>query len=313
MNRPILFCTLVFAIASAAGAQDASQSTAYQGMSTPPPDDTIVATEPLPAKPPAGQPVEPQPQTPVRETAREAAPAPAASAPDSDPDSGIVQVRENEAAPLPRQPALTTRSAAPDPDSDIVHPGPPRPGEIEEGTTMRVRLVERLSTTLSEKGEPFHGRLASDILAGGQVVIPTGAEIEGRVSGVSSGRLGGHGSMYLVPETVILPNGARLTFHAALTGTPGSRTRVGNEGEVLPPSRIKRDGIEYGGAVGGGVVAGAMIAGPVGALTGGLIGAGVVTTHLLISHPQATLEPGSVLLFTLSEPLMVTPETPGGN
>jgi hypothetical protein len=53
--------------------------------------------------------------------------------------------------------------------------------------------------------------------------------------------------------------------------------------------------------------------GPVGALTGGLIGAGVVTTHLLVSHPQATLEPGTMLLFTLTEPLQMTPPNMSGN
>jgi multisubunit Na+/H+ antiporter MnhB subunit len=49
------------------------------------------------------------------------------------------------------------------------------------------------------------------------------------------------------------------------------------------------------------------MAGPVGALTGGLIGAGVVTAHLLVNHPQATLEPGTALEFTLSEPLQMSP------
>ena len=34
-----------------------------------------------------------------------------------------------------------------------------------------------------------------------------------------------------------------------------------------------------------------------------MIGAGVITTHLLVSHPQATLEPGTAMIFTLTEPL----------
>jgi hypothetical protein len=46
-----------------------------------------------------------------------------------------------------------------------------------------------------------------------------------------------------------------------------------------------------------------VLGGPAGALAGTIIGAGVVTAHLLVSHPQATLEPGTVLLFTLTEPL----------
>jgi hypothetical protein len=115
--------------------------------------------------------------------------------------------------------------------------------------------------------------------------------------------MGGHGTMRLQPETVILPDGSRYRLHAETTGTPGSRTHVGSEGTINPDSRAKRDGIEYGGAVGAGVTTGAILGGPVGALTGGLIGAGVVTAHLLVSHPQARLEPGTTLIFTLSEPL----------
>ena len=119
--------------------------------------------------------------------------------------------------------------------------------------------------------------------------------------------------MRLQPETVILPNGSRYSLRAEVMGTPGSRTRVGSEGTILPGSRLKRNSIEYSGAVGGGAITGAVIAGPVGALTGGLIGAGVVTAHLLVSHPQATLEPGTVLVFSLSESLLMAPEAAGGN
>jgi hypothetical protein len=55
--------------------------------------------------------------------------------------------------------------------------------------------------------------------------------------------------------------------------------------------------------VGAGVVTGALIAGPVGAVTGGLIGAGAITVHVLTSHSDATLQPGTVLLFTLDNRL----------
>jgi len=170
-----------------------------------------------------------------------------------------------------------------------------------------VRLTERLSSTESEKGEPFHGQVASDVLQEGKVLIPAGSAIEGRVSAVTSGHLGGHGSLRLKPEAVILPDGTRFQLHAETTGAPGSKARIGSEGTINPGSRAKKDGIEYGAVVGTGAVAGAVIGGPVGALTGSLIGAGVVTTHLMVDHPQATLEPGSVLLFTLTEPMNLMP------
>jgi hypothetical protein len=202
---------------------------------------------------------------------------------------------------------LTRRSYAADPDGDIVHPYPPRPGELPEGTTIRVRLLDRLSSVSSEKGETFHSRVASDVLQGEQVLIPAGAEIDGQVVGVSTGHPGGHGSMRLLPETIILADGTRYQLRAEVTGTPGSRSKVGSEGAILPGSRLKRDGIEYGGAVGAGVVTGAILGGPVGAMAGGMVGAGVISAHLLVSHPQATLEPGTAMLFTLTEPLQMTP------
>ena len=139
------------------------------------------------------------------------------------------------------------------------------------------------------------------------MLIPAGSGIEGRVSAVSAGHFGGHGSLRLKPEAVILPDGTRYTLHAETTGTPGSKTRVGGEGTINPGSRAKKDGIEYGAVVGTGAITGAVIAGPVGALTGSLVGAGIVTTHLMVDHPQARLEPGSVLLFTLTEPMNLTP------
>ena len=70
---------------------------------------------------------------------------------------------------------------------------------------------------------------------------------------------------------------------------------------------MRRDEIEYGGTVGAGVVTGAIVGGPVGAVTGGLIGAGAITVHLMVNHPQATLEAGAPLLFTLTEPLDMIP------
>jgi hypothetical protein len=302
MNRSILVCALMFLTTAALGAQDASQSGPYQGTSTPPPDDTIVTSSAPQAKPPAGHPASPA----LMPAAEQAPPSTAAAVKDAaDPNGGTAAVQQT--APEQRQPSLTQRPYAADPDSDIVHPRPLRPGELPEGTNIRIRLMDGLSTVSSEKGEVFRGRVASDVLLGEQVVIPAGSEIDGRVAQVSTGRTGGHGSMHLRPETVTLPDGRRFQLQAEITGTPGSKTRVGNEGTILPDSRLRRDEIEYGGAVGAGATTGAILGGPVGALAGTMVGAGVITVHLLVSHPQATLESGTALLLTLTEPLQMAP------
>jgi hypothetical protein len=91
------------------------------------------------------------------------------------------------------------------------------------------------------------------------------------------------------------------------------RTRIGGEGAITPDSRLKRDGVEYGGAVGAGLVTGAVLGGPAGAAAGSLIGAGMVTVHLLVSHPEATLDSGTTMLFTLTEPLDMVPARSSGN
>jgi hypothetical protein len=324
MKRLVLLCAFVFAASAALAAQQTSPSDPYQGVSNPPPNDTIITSnppdpaaapipKPSPAHPAYGQPAPAQYQ-PQSQPDSQPAPQPpqvrsAFAGPEDGTDNGIVEI----APASPVQPALNRRAPANDPDGDIVHPAPLAPGEIGEGTTIRVRLLERLSTTESQEGEAFRTRVASDVLQNGQVLIPTGSEIDGKVMNVSTGSFGGHGSMHLNPETVILPDGSRYRLFAQVTGTPGSKTRVGNEGAINPGSRLKRDGIEYGGGVGVGVVAGAAIAGPVGALTGSLVGAGLVTAHLLINHPQAHLEEGTVLLFTLTEPLHLVPAGPSGN
>jgi len=289
-------------------AQEDSQSSPYQGTSTPPADDNVVTTSTPHAKPYAGHRATPA-QNQVRIQAQTKAPVHAQSAyadpavNESDPDSGIVGVQRN--AYPQREPVLTQRSYAADPDGDIVHPHPRRPGELPEGTTIRVRLLDRLSSSSSERGETFHSRVASDVLQGEKVLIPAGAEIDGRVVGISTGHPGGHGSMQLLPDKVILADGKSYQLRAVITGTPGAKSKVGSEGTILPASRMKRNGIEYGGAVGAGATTGAILGGPVGALAGSMVGAGVITTHLLVSHPQATLEPGTAMIFTLTEPLQM--------
>ena len=183
---------------------------------------------------------------------------------------------------------------------------------------MLVSFAARAADAGPGQGTGGAARLSSvegqvRLMQGGQVLIPAGAEIDGRVASVSNGRAGGHGSMHLSPETVILPDGTRYKIYAEVTGAPGSGTRVGSEGNINPGSQLKKDGIEYGGAVGAGAVTGAILGGPGGALAGTVIGAGVITVHLLVSRPQAVLDSGTVLLFTLTERLNLVPVGASGS
>ena len=310
MNRPLLACAFLALASAALCAQQSTpaQPGQYSGTSAPPPDDTIEtyepqAAQPLP-KPPAGKPMNAQPATAGQPAAapsgQDAGTFPTNTDLNTGTDAGVVQAAPNGSS----QPALSTRSSAVDPDGDIVHPEALPPGVLGEGSVIRVRLLDQLSTRDSMNGDTFRSRVASDVMEGGQILIPAGAEIDGTVVEASSGdHLGSHGSMRLRPETVILADGSRYRLAAYVAGAPGAHARLDREGTIGAESRVKRGSIEYGGAVGTGAITGAVLAGPAGALAGTIIGAGAVTAHLLISHPQATLEPGTVLLFTLTQPL----------
>jgi hypothetical protein len=316
VNKPIVVVAFIAAATAALGAQQASQSSTYEGTSTPPPDDTIITSTMQEAKPSAAHPESMPQAAPMQAQPMQQAPAVNPSDANLAPvgnanygamssdgtDDGTVQV-----APPLRNSEMAQRLYTPDPDSDIVHPAPLGPGELGEGTSIRVELIGELSSTRSEQGQPFRSRVASDVLSGGQVLIPAGSEIDGRVVNVSSGHFGGYGSLMLRPEKVILPNGSSYQLHAMVSDTAGSHTWVGAEGVIRPDSRMKRDGIEYGAVVGGGAITGAFLGGPVGALAGSIVGAGVVTTHLLVSHPQANLDSGTTLMLTLTERMHLVP------
>jgi hypothetical protein len=315
MNRSILVCVFTFAAAASLAAQQAGQSGAYQGTSNPPSNDTIISDPPAdaastpvvaapaaPAKPSAARYEQTQDQVQAQTQTGQSSAAAADGT-----DGGIVQIAPDQ----PAGPGLSQRAA--DPDGDIVHPAPLGPNELADGTSIRVRLLTSVSTNFSQEGEAFRSTVASDVVQDDHVLIPAGSEIDGRITHVSRGGFGGHGSMNLVPETVILPDGSRFRMYGQVTATPGSNARVGSEGSINPGSHLKRDSIEYGGAVGAGAVTGAILGGPAGALAGSLVGAGVITAHLLISHPQAELNEGTYLQFMLTQRLNLIPAAANGN
>jgi hypothetical protein len=334
MKRAIFLCAILAASTAILTAQQTSQSNSpYEGVSTPPPNDTITDEVPQqPAAPPKAQTAptsKPSPDhyaaaktTGPPQAQEETAPAGRTppdfitSANGDGTDAGIVEppAGSQEAAAPGRPPMMTAHVYASDPDGDIVHPQPLPPGELGSGTRIRVSLLNDLSSGINQSGDTFRSRVMLDVLQDGSVMIPAGSEIDGSLTHASSGQgLGSDGSMMLRPERVILPDGTRYQIYAMLAATPGSHTRVGREGEITPGLQVKRDSTWYGAGVGGGAITGAVLGGPAGALAGTLVGAAAVTVHLLVSHPQAKLDSGSVLDFTLTQPLDLVPVTQKGN
>jgi len=325
-NRLALTCLSIAVIAApVAFAQQQPQDTSsqYQGVSHPPPDDTIVSTPDTPATPPAEH-AKPSPAVsapatatpPIREASSDATVispgSPAYNSRYDNTDYGIVTVpppaSQTNAGFTGDTAVLHTRPN--DNTSDgIVTSVPDVANELPEGTEIRVRLDDALSTNNTTVGTPFRGRILMDVMNGGSVIIPAGATLRGHVVQVRQGHhFGPAATLRLRPETVILPDGTAYHLYAQVIDSWANGTRTGSEGGIEPSAHVLKKTAEYGVGVGTGALVGAELAGPPGALAGSLIGAGLVTTHLLTQHPTAAVVPaGSEIVFSLTEPMDLTP------
>lgn len=325
-TRWAVACLSLVAIAApVAFAQQLQDNTSqYEGVSHPPPDSTIVATPdqayaPATRAKPSPQVYAPPPPPAQATSARTATPtytSPAYTTSSSsrydNTDYGIVTVPEtpNHAAQqVPTNaPALQTRPNY-NANADIVTSVPGSANALPEGTEIHVRLDNALSTNYTTAMTPFQGRVTVDVMNGGSVIIPAGSVLRGRVTEVSQGHhFGPAATLRLRPDTVILPDGTAYHLYAQVIDSEAKGTQTGSEGGIQPNGHVVKKTIEYGVGVGTGAMVGAEVAGPAGALAGSLIGAGLVTTHLLTQHPTAANVPaGSELVFSLTEPMELTP------
>jgi hypothetical protein len=325
-NRWALACLSIAVIAAPAAfaQQQPSAPDAYQGVSQPPADDAIIATPDTPPpperpeqpaatpKPSAAIPAPPPPAATSRYSAQGSAPShPRAGSSYDNTDFGIVTVpvQKNAQDDFDRPSNGAVLHTREDPDADIVNPPPGPANELPEGTEIRVRLGDSLSTTDTAVGAPFHGQIMRNVMKGGSVIIPAGSTLRGRVVHVSQGHhFGPAATLRLRPDIVILPDGTAYHLHAQVYSSEAEGTKTGSEGGIKPTTHALKKTAEYGVGVGTGAMVGAELAGPAGALAGSLVGAGIITTHLLLQHPEAASVPaGSEVDFSLTEPLDMTP------
>lgn len=317
-TRWALACLTIAAIAAPAALaqQQSSASDQYQGVSQPPPDDSIVANQdaateatPSEAKP------KPSPAVPVSQPSTAASPSTTSSSIRNDSsydntDFGIVTVPASKApvVPAPAEGAVLHTRQTQDPDADIVTNKVSR-NELPAGTEIRVRIADSLSTAETTVDSPFSGRIMLDVLHSGSVIIPAGSTLRGRVVQVSQGHhFSSPATLRLRPDVVILPDGTAYHLDAEVVDSEAKGTRTGSEGEIQPSSHVLKNSVLYGAGVGAGAVVGGVLGGPPGLLVGSVVGAGLVTTHILLQHPDAAVVPaGSEIIFGLNEPLTLVP------
>lgn len=175
------------------------------------------------------------------------------------------------------------------------------------GTPIWIKLETPLYTGSTKEGDTFHGRLTHEVKLNDKVVLPVGASLEGHVARVSeSRRFKGKPMIQLHPESVVLPNGQKLSLSAAVVDTNDvNGTSVDQEGRIKGPGHTNGDLIEMGAGTGAGAVIGGLAGGGKGSLIGAGIGAGATAIHWLTKRNYAYIPAGSEIIFELSHPMIV--------
>jgi hypothetical protein len=184
---------------------------------------------------------------------------------------------------------------------------------LPAGTTLKVKLETTLTTSTNKSGDPFSGRVTEPVMVDGKTIVPIGATVEGRLTRVNEPlRIAGKPTIGILPETLIMPNGQRLTLNADLVQTNrGGNTSVNNEGQYKGEGHTSTDEVIVAAGTGTGMLAGGLIGGGKGVIIGGVVGAAATVGHWLGKRNSAFLPAGTELVMELDRPLEMSPSNGG--
>jgi hypothetical protein len=182
-----------------------------------------------------------------------------------------------------------------------------REATIEIGTKTQLVLQSRLSSKLSEVGDPVIATLNEPIYVNGLLLIPRDAEFHGRVTSVKpAGRSHKSAQMSIIFENVLAPWGLEpvgVVITAIDDWDHDKKLRTNSEGKVNGGHQGEKtvDNVIRGGQLGalgaGTVIAGRGTEDVRGALGGGgvAIGGGMLGGLLLTKGGEIQLGPGVIL------------------
>ncbi len=179
-------------------------------------------------------------------------------------------------------------------------PAPPRVVTVPEGTSFSVRLVDPIDTERNQVGDTFRATVSQPVMIGDEVVIPTDADVEGRVvESKSAGHFEGRSAIALT-LTRLRMNGKTYALRT-------------NQYDKQGASRGKRTAATVGGGAALGAIIGAIAGGGKGAAIGAGVGAGAGTgVQAATKGQQIKLPSETVLNFRLESALNVTPASASG-
>ena len=209
---------------------------------------------------------------------------------------------ENEAANSAAS-ALDSNETQPSTPTVQQTPPPPVPSKkvtIPAGTQLTIRIDNPLDSERNQVGDTFRGSLSNPIVLDGETVIPSGAEVVGRVADVkSAGRFAGN-SVLTLELTSLSVNGRTYNIQT------NQWTRAGS-GEG------KNTATKVGVGTAAGAILGGIIGGGKGAAIGAATGAGAGTGVAASKKGQQIQLPAeAVLNFQTINAVTVTQQSDNG-
>jgi hypothetical protein len=232
------------------------------------------------------------------------------SSPDQDSETAVNN------APPPQSPDQNDQSAngsAPPPDQSVAQPAPqaappptpappppPQPQQVQiaAGSTMTIRMIDAVDSSVNQPGEIFHASLDEPLISGDRVVVPKGADVYVRlVNASSAGKMTGSSELRL--ELV------KLEFQGQ------SYPLVSSTYTLNGASRGKDTAKKVGAGAVLGTLIGAIAGGGRGAAIGAGVGAAAGGGYQAATHGKQVRIPSETKLdFQLEQPLTVTVQPP---
>lgn len=214
---------------------------------------------------------------------------------------GDANTAKNDPAGANASPKIVASGAAPadatvnKPAVTPTAPPPLQPITVPPGTRLSIRLNQELNSETAQVGDTFRGSISTPVMIGDTTVIPTTADIEGRVVDVkSAGRFAGQSDL-VIELTRLVMNGKTYSLTTDRWSKAGS-------------SRGKSTATKVGGGAAVGAILGGIFGGGKGAAIGAAAGAGAGTgVSAAGKGQQIILKPETVLNFQLQNSISVVP------
>jgi hypothetical protein len=226
----------------------------------------------------------------------------------------LVYRREGVVGPPPT--STGTPAAEPRPPATVLArrpetpaPAPPTSFTIPAGTHILLSLTSPVSTKNSKEGDKVYLQTAVPVTQSDRIVIPKGSYVAASISkSKAAGRGSNKGEVYIMFDSLTLPNGVNRDFHARLTNADTTNGKVDpDEGKIsgtgrnTKPGEIARD---VGIGASGGVLVGGLAGHP---LAGGVVGAAAgAAAVLLAKNKDVVLSRGTSVEMVLDRDLYYT-------